>query len=170
MAKQALGTWILKSSCSRAISWSDEKWMVTHRGCEDFWFAYLQFAFWLFCLLWKVKCGGAGELNLMLDGCICPEPLEVGVSFTVERILRHKGSSGEERPFWQQWGQKCSSLFPLQKQEFSCWACAWAVVAQALPPHAKHSSIWWGCATLNFHRSIWFKPVQFKLLWKTADK
>lgn len=44
-----------------------------------------------------MKCGGAGELNLMLDGCICPEPLEVGVSFTVEGIFHsgrnHKGNS-----------------------------------------------------------------------------
>lgn len=49
-----------------------------------------------------MKGGGAGELNLMLDGSVCPEPLEVGVSFTVEGILHHKGNSGEERPFWQQ--------------------------------------------------------------------
>lgn len=43
-----------------------------------------------------MKCGGAGELNLMLSGCVCPEPFQVGVSFPVEGILHHKGNSGKE--------------------------------------------------------------------------
>lgn len=55
-----------------------------------------------------MKYGGAGELNLMLDGCVCPEPLEVGISFTVEGVLHHKGNSGEEKSFWQ----KCRKISP----------------------------------------------------------
>lgn len=86
-----------------------------------------------------MKCGGAGELNLMLDGCVCPEPLEVGASFTVEGIFHsvrnHKGNSD----FLAVEMQLPLSLPVAGVQLLSF---VWAVVAQALPPHAKQSSIW----------------------------
>lgn len=33
----------------------------------------------------------------MLSGCVCQEPMEFGVSFTVEGILLHKGNTGKGR-------------------------------------------------------------------------
>lgn len=152
--------WILKSKCGRAISWSVGKQMANKKAYElpvsilitctfDYSFCFIRWSMvrWIECLM-GVSIKSAWRLGF----------LSGWKAFCFIRRIEDQGSlpsstrSRNAAPCFFQW------------EVFSCWACALAVVQWSLPPDAKHWSVLWGCANLNFHRSVWFKHIQFQLL------